>query len=171
MRTQMTHRTGHRPARADEPLRIRAHRRTVKNLGQWTTALQFDDAASRGSVVLDLLTSPIEPGEIDIHLNLDHALVKLLVADGTHINDDDLRRIGRARVKDWTGQGTAAGRRVNLHGELRDAEVRVHRGGIAILSLMLSRRSRAAVRQAYRDGRLERVDHTRAATEAPRRAA
>jgi hypothetical protein len=160
MRTHTTHRTGTQPARPGEPVQIRAHRRAVKNLGQWTTARQFDIAASRGTVVFDFLTSRIEPGEIDIHLDLDRALVKLLVADGTHINDDDLRRVGRARVKDWTGQGTAGGRRVNLRGELRDADVRVHRGGIAILSQMLSRRSRAAARQADRDGRLERVDDT-----------
>lgn len=81
-------------------------------------------------------------------------MVKLLVPDGASIDHDDLRRIGRARVKDWTGSGSAAGRRIRLRGELRDAEIRVHRGGVAILSLLRSRTSRKAVRQARRDGRL-----------------
>ena len=123
-------------------------------LGQWTTARCVDIAASRGSVVLDFLTSRIEPGDIDIHLDLDHAVVKLLVPDGTRIDDDDLRRVGRARVKDWTGDGTTDGRLIKLRGELRNAEIRVHRGGIAILSLLLSRGSLGIVRQAHRDGRL-----------------
>jgi hypothetical protein len=105
-------------------------------------------------VVLDLLLPWVEPGEIDIHVDLDHAMVKLLVPDGATIDDDDLRRVGKGRVKDWTGAGTPAGRRIKLRGELRDAEIRVHRGGVAILSLLLSRTSRNAVRQARRDGRL-----------------
>ena len=165
MRTQTTHRIETEPTRAGEPVRIRAHRRSVKNLGQWTTAAQFDIAASRGTVVLDLLTPLIEPGEIDIHLDLDHAVVKLLVADGTLINDDDLRRVGRGRVKDWSGEGTTGGHRINLRGELRDAEIRVHRGGIAILSLLLCGRSVRTVRQAYRDGRLEQNHQRRVASQ------
>ncbi|MGZ4218290.1 MAG: hypothetical protein ACXVH3_21250 [Solirubrobacteraceae bacterium] len=115
---------------------------------------QFDVAASRGSVVLDLLLPRVEPGEIDIHFDLDHAMVKLLVSDGANVDHDDLRRIGRGRVKDWTGTGTPAGRRIKLRGELRDAEIRVHRGGVGILSLLLSRSSRNAVRQARRDGHI-----------------
>jgi hypothetical protein len=157
MTTELTHVAAAQSVRAGEPVRIRAHHRTVKRLGQWTTARCVDIAASRGSVVLDLLTSRIEPGDIDIDLDLDHAVVKLLVPDGTRIDDDDLRRVGRARVKDWTGEGTQAGRLITLRGELRNAEIRVHRGGIAILSLLLSGRSLGLVRQAHRDGRMERV--------------
>jgi hypothetical protein len=154
MSTDTSHTTQPPGMRADEPVRIRAHNRAVKKLGQWTTQRQFDVAASRGSIVLDLLLPQVEPGEIDIHLDLDHAMVKLLVPDGANIDHDDLRRIGRGRVKDWTGTATAAGRRIKLRGELRDAEIRVHRGGVAILSLLLSRTSRNAVRQARRDGHI-----------------
>ena len=154
MTTEPTHLAA-QSTRADEPVRIRAHHRTVTKLGHWTTERCFDIAASGGSVVLDFLTSRIEPGDIDIHLDLDHAVLKLLVPAGTRIDDDDLRRIGRGRVKDWTGEGTTDGRRINLRGELRDAEIRVHRGGIAILSLLLSGRSLRIVRNAHRDGRLE----------------
>ena len=70
------------------------------------------------------------------------------------IDDDDLRRVGRGRVKDWTGTPAAGGRRIKLAGEMRNAEVRVHRGGVAILSLILSRRHRNEVRRAHREGRL-----------------
>ena len=96
----------------------------------------------------------VEPGEIDIHFDLDHTMVKLLVPGDANIEHDDLRRVGSGRVKDWTGSGTAAGRRIRLRGELRDAEIRVHRGGVAILSLLVSHSSRNAVRQARRDGHL-----------------
>jgi len=139
---------------AIEPVRVRAHGRSVRHLGAWTTSRRFDVRASRGSVVLDLLLPEIEPGEIELDLDVDHSTVKLLVPDGSVIDDDDLRRVGRGRVKDWTGTPAPGGRRIKLVGELRGAEVRIHRGGIAILTLLLSRRHRAEVRRAHREGRL-----------------
>jgi len=139
---------------ATEPVRVRAHGRSVRHLGAWTTARRFDVRASRGSVVLDLLLPEIEPGEIEVDLDVDHSTVKLLVPDGAVIDDDELRRVGRGRVKDWTGAPVPGGRRIKLVGELRGAEVRVHRGGIAILTLLLSRQHRAEVRRAHREGRL-----------------
>ncbi len=128
--------------------------RSVKSLGDWTTARRFDVRASRGLVVLDLMLPRIAPGVIDIALDIDHATVKLLVPDGAIIDDGDLRRVGRGRVKDWTGASAPDGRRIRLGGEIRNAEVRVHRGGVAILSLLVSRSSRNAVRQARREGHL-----------------
>jgi hypothetical protein len=105
--------------------------------------------------VLDLLLPELEPGEIEIALDIDHATVKLLVPDGAAIDDDDLRRTGRGRIKDWTGTATPGGRRIKLVGEMRDAEVRVHRGGVAVLSLLASRKTRGQVREAHRAGRLD----------------
>jgi hypothetical protein len=137
-----------------ETVRIRAHHRAAKHLGDWTTARRFDVRATRGLVVLDLLLPGIEPGEIEIALDVDHTTVKLLVPDGTVIDDDDLRRVGRGRVKDWTGRAAPGGRRVKLIGEMRNAEVRVHRGGVALLSLLASRETRRQVREAHRSGRL-----------------
>ncbi len=114
---------------------------------------RFDVRASRSFVVLDLLLPHIEPGEIEVALDIDHATVKLLVPDGARIEDEDLQRVGRGRVKDSTGTAAAGGRRIRLVGEMRNAEVRVHRGGVASLSLLLTRH-RGEVRQAHREGRL-----------------
>ena len=111
-----------------ETVHVRAHNRSVKRLGDWTTARRFDVRASRGLVVLDLMLPRIAPGVIDIALDIDHATVKLLVPDGAIIDDGDLRRVGRGRVKDWTGASAPDGRRIRLGGEMRNAEVRVHRG-------------------------------------------
>jgi hypothetical protein len=133
---------------------VRAHHRVVKKLGPWTTARRFDVRASRSLVVLDLLLPAIEPGDIGIHLDIDHATVKLLVPDGATIVDDDLRRVGRGRVKDWTGTSALGGRRIHLLGEMRHAEIRVHRGGVAILNVMGSSRRIGDVRRAANDGRL-----------------
>ena len=72
MSTDTSHTTHTPGAPGAQPVRIRAHRRAVKKVGEWTTRRQFDVAASRGNVVLDLLLPRIEPGEIDIHLDLDH---------------------------------------------------------------------------------------------------
>jgi hypothetical protein len=134
---------------------IRAHNASVRRTGQWTTARRFDVRASRGSVVLDLLLPRIEPGEIEVELDIDHSMVKLLVPDGANIESGDLRRVGRCRVKDWTGAGRPGGRTIRLVGEMRSAEVRVHRGGVAIASMLLSGKSRGEVREAHREGRLE----------------
>ena len=133
---------------------IRAQRRSVRKLGAWTTARSFDVRASRGSVVLDLLLPEIEPGEITVELDIDHSTVILLVPDGTNVVDDDLRRVGRGRIKDWTGAGSPEGRTLRLTGEMRNAEVRIHRGGIAILRLLLTRSTRAQMRRAHAQGRI-----------------
>jgi hypothetical protein len=133
---------------------IRAHHRSIRKLGAWTTARHFDIRSSRGSVVLDLLLPELEPGEIAVDLDLDRSTVILLVPDGTNVDDDELRRVGRGRVKDWTGVGSPGGRTVRLSGEMRNAEVRIHRGGIAILRLLLSRSSRNEVRRARKEGRI-----------------
>lgn len=140
-----------------ETVQIRAHGRSVKRLGAWTTARRFDVRATRSLVVLDLLLAEIEPGEIEIELDIDHATVKLLVPDGAVVVDDDLRRVGRGRVKDWTGTPAPGGRRIKLVGEMRSAEVRVHRGGVALLTLLASRTHRREVLQAHRAGRLSSV--------------
>jgi len=133
---------------------IRAHDRSVKHFGAWTTARKLDVLASRSTVVLDLLLPEIEAGVIEIDVDLDHSLLKLLVPDGTVIDDGDLRRVGRGRVKDWTGTASPGGRVIKLTGEIRSGEVRVHRGGVAILSLLASRAHRQ-VREAQKAGRLE----------------
>jgi hypothetical protein len=137
---------------------VRAHGRTVKRLGHWTNERQFDVRASRGIVVLDLRSPGIADGDLEISLDIDHAVVKLLVPDGAVIDDADTRRIGRCRVKDWTGIAAPGGRRIVLTGEMRSAEVRVHRSGIAILSAMCSREYLADARQARREGRYPTID-------------
>jgi hypothetical protein len=134
--------------------RIHAHHRSIRSLGPWTNARRFDVRASRGSVLLDLLLPEIEPGEITVELDIDHATVILLVPDGANVDDHELRRVGRGRVKDWTGVGSPDGRTIRLTGEMRNAEVRIHRGGIAILRLLLSRVSRNEVRRARKQGRI-----------------
>ena len=133
---------------------IRAHHRSIRKMGAWTTARHFDVRATRGSVVLDLLLPELEPGEITVELDVDHSTVILLVPDGTNVDDDDLRRRGRGRVKDWTGVGSPDGRTLRLTGEMRDAEVRIHRGGIAILRLLLDRHTRNQLRRAHAQGRI-----------------
>jgi hypothetical protein len=133
---------------------IRAYHRSTRKLGAWTTARSFDIRASRGSVVLDLLLPELEPGKITVELDIDRATVILLVPDGTNIVDDELRRVGRGRVKDWTGIGSRGGRTIKLTGEMRNSELRIHRGGIAILRLLLSRGTRNELRRAHTQGRI-----------------
>jgi hypothetical protein len=141
-------------SRPTTPQRLRVHNRRARHLGEWTTARHIDVAASGSLVVVDLLLPRIDDGDIEIHLDLNRTTVKLLVPEGAQIDDDDLRRIGRGAVKDRTGTPSPGGRRIRLTGEMRGSEVRVHRGGVAVLTLLCSGRA-ADVRRAHREGRLE----------------
>ena len=135
--------------------KIRAHNASVRRTGPWTTARRYDVRASSSSVVLDLLLPEIPDGEIEIALDLNRSALKLLVPAGAVVDADDLRRVGRGRVKDWTGTAAPDGRRIRLVGEMRGSEVRITRGGVAILQSMLSREGRRHVREAHDRGRLE----------------
>ena len=131
---------------------IRAHQTLIKKLGHWTTQRQLDVNARRGAAVLDLRSSQIPGGDIEINLTVYRGLLKLLVPDGTIIDTTQLHWSGRGRVKDWTGIEAPDGRRVRLTGAIHDSEIRVHRGGIALLSALFSRAFLADCIQAHRTG-------------------
>ncbi|MEU5880966.1 hypothetical protein [Spirillospora sp. NPDC047279] len=130
---------------------VQADYRTVKRLGHWTTARHIEVRAHRGGAVLDLRSPRIPTGDVEIRLDLDHAWVKVLVDDDADIDSWDLRFVRRGRVKDWTGTN-GSGRRVRLVGEMRSAEVRVHRGGVATLSALFSREFVEEARKAHKEG-------------------
>lgn len=140
------------------PVRIAANHTVTKRLGNWTTAREFQVRAHRGHAVLDLRSPHIAAGEITVDVDVDHAMLKLLVPDGAVVDDWDLRRIGRGRVKDGEGRKAAGGRRIVLRGQVRHGEIRVHRGGIAMLSAMFSREYLAGLRRAHAEGGFPAVD-------------
>jgi hypothetical protein len=140
-----------------EPVRIPAHHAVTKRLGNWTSARRFQVRSHRGVAVLDLRSPQIPAGDIEVEVDLEHAVLKLLVADDAVVEDWDLRRSGRGRVKDAQRPDTPGDRRVMLTGALRHAEIRVHRGGVAILSAMFSREYVADLRRAHRQGVLPTV--------------
>ncbi|MFX0573830.1 hypothetical protein [Nocardia nepalensis] len=133
--------------------RIHVDHETTKRLGDWTDADAFDITARYGSVVIDLRSPRITgDGEIVVHADLDHAMVKLLVPDDAVIDQTELRWTGRGRVKDFARPQDAAGRVIRLTGTSIRSEFRVHRAGIAVLSAMFSREFFEDVRRAHRDG-------------------
>jgi hypothetical protein len=142
---------------------IHAHYAPVKKLGHWTTATRFHVKVRRGLVVLDLRSPRIPAGDLDIRLDCDHSLVKLLVAENDVVDHWDLHWLGRGKVKDHEGTATD-GRRIRVHGEVRHGEIRVRRGGTAQLTAMFSREYVDDVRRAHREGGMPTVDDpTRAA--------
>jgi hypothetical protein len=136
---------------AEGTVRIRAHNRSIRRMGHWTTARRFDVQASRSSVILELRSTGIEPGDIEINLDLDHSMIKLLVPEGAIVDDDDLRRVGRCGLVDWSGSPTSGGRVIRVVGEMRRSELRINRGGIAIVSAMLTGEYLADLRRALRE--------------------
>lgn len=139
------------------PVRIPANHTVTKKLGNWTTEREFQVRAHRGLAVLDLRSPRIPDGDIHVDVDLDRGTLKLLVADDAVIDDWDLHRTGRAKVKDMTGR-SGEGRRIVLTGRVSCGEIRVHRGGIAILSAMCSREYVEDVRRAHREGGFPTVD-------------
>jgi hypothetical protein len=139
-------------------VKIPANHAVTKRLGNWTTARQFQVRAHRGSAVLDLRSPQIPAGDIEIEVDLDHATLKLLVAGDAMVDDWDLRRAGRSRVKDAEGPGGPGGRRIVVTGQLRSGEIRVRRDGIAMLSAMFSRAYWDDLRRAHKEGGFPTVD-------------
>jgi hypothetical protein len=134
-------------------VQIQAHYEATKRLGPWTTARDFEIRARRGSVVIDLRSAQIPEGDITIGLDLDHSMVKLLVPEDAVIDHWNLQWLGRGKVKQTFHAGTAqTGRRIVLTGQVRHGEVRVHSGGVAILSTMLSKECVEELRRAHRNG-------------------
>ncbi|WP_412538150.1 hypothetical protein R8Z50_20055 [Longispora sp. K20-0274] len=140
------------------PVRVPAHHTLTRHLGHWTTEREFQVRAHRGAAVLDLRSPRIPAGDIHIDVDLDRAMLKLLVADDAVIDDWDLRRVGRGRISDWERPTGTGGRRIVLTGRLAGAEIRVRRGGIAILSAMVTREYWADLRRAHRQGGFPTVD-------------
>jgi hypothetical protein len=161
------------PSAVQDAVRIRAHGGSIRRLGHWTSARRFDVRASHGGVVLDLRSPRIEPGDVEVALDVDHSMVKLLVPEDAAVEHDEVRRVGRCGFVDWSGGPASGGRLIRIAGEMRRSELRVNRGGVAIVSAMLTRdyvaelkrawranhvTSLADVRTAYREGRWTTID-------------
>ncbi len=140
--------------------RVHADHTVTKRLGHWTDSGHVEVRARSGAVVLDL-RSPNLPDEIEIHLQLRRAMVKLLVPEDATVDHWDLSLPAKGRVKDAhgaTAPGGATPRRIRLTGLAEDSEIRIHRGGVAALSAMCSREYLRDLRAAHKAGRYPSVD-------------
>ena len=144
-------------ASEQEAERVHVDHGVTKRLGRWTSASQFDVRARSAVLVLDLRSPEIE-GDVEIRLNLHRSTVKLLLAEGDQIDHWDLDWTGNGQVKDDQRPVSASGRQIRLTGSVNDGEVRVHRGGIAILSAMFSRAFVQDLRQVRKNGGYPTVD-------------
>ena len=146
--------------------RIAAFYTSVKKLGHWTDSRAFEVRARRGYAVLDLRSPRIPEGDIEIEVDLERSALKLLVPEDAVIDQWDLRMVGRGKVKDAQGAGqnrdrghtdAAGGRRIRLVGQVARGEVRIARGGVAVLTAMLSRQFVEDCRRANREGGMPTV--------------
>jgi hypothetical protein len=146
-------------ATSDATERIRADYAQVRKLGNWTTARTFAVRARRGNVVLDLRSPQIPAGDIDITVDFDHAMMKLLLPNDAVVDDEDLRWTGRGQVKDHQAPTDGQhGRTVRISGEIRHGEIRVNRDGVAILSAMFTKEYVRDALAAHREGRYPTID-------------
>jgi len=137
--------------------RLHADHGITKRLGRWTSASQFDVRARSAVIVLDLRSPEIE-GDVEIRLNLHRSTVKLLLAEGDQVDHWDLDWTGNGQVKDDQRPAGPNGRRIRLAGQANNSEIRVHRGGIAMLSAMFSRAFVQDLRQVRKNGGYPTVD-------------
>jgi hypothetical protein len=137
---------------APDTVHVQAHYSTNRKLGHWTTGRRFEVRAMRGAVVLDLRSPSIPPGDLEISVLADHSMIKLLVPDDAIVDAWSLDSIGRGRVKDGPYSETPTSRRIKITGQLRHAEIRVRRGGIAVLAAMFTREALADLRRANKEG-------------------
>ena len=140
------------PAVPAGPVQIPAYGTITKKLGNWTTARHFEVRAHRGHAVLDLRSPQIPAGDIAVDVDIDHARLVLLVPDDAVLDDWNLHRHGRSTVKDPEGGHAAGTRRIAVTGQVRSGEIRVRRGGLAVLTAMCSREFLADARRARKDG-------------------
>lgn len=133
------------------PVRVEAFTANVKKLGDWTAANRFEVRARSGYALLDLRSPRIE-GDIEVHITAGRSTIKLLVPEDAVVDQWDLTFRGRGTVKDWERPKNAGGRRIRLIGEIDNGEVRIARGGIAILTAMFSREFVEDCKRAHRDG-------------------
>lgn len=134
-----------------QAVRVESYNANVKKLGDWTDANRFEVKARGGYALLDLRTPRIE-GDIEVHVHADRSAIKLLVPADAVIDQWDLVVTGRGKVKDWEAPQEATGRRVRLVGNLNGSEIRIARGGVAILTAMFSREFVEDCKRAYREG-------------------
>jgi hypothetical protein len=139
-------------------VRVPANHTVTRHLGNWTTARDFEVRGHRGVAVLDLRSPLIDEGDIQVTVDLDHGVLKLLVAADATVDDWDLRIVGRGKVKDAVGASRLGGRRIVLRGTLDHAEIRVARGGVAQITAMFTREYLTDLRRAHRDGGFPTVD-------------
>lgn len=132
-------------------VRVEAYQAAVKRLGDWTDANHIEVKARSAAVLLDL-RSPRITGDIEAHLNADRSTIKLLVPEDAAVEQWDLTVIGRGKVKDSEAPTGTPTRRVRLIGGLHRSEVRVNRGGVAILAAMFSKEFVEDCKRAYREG-------------------
>ena len=144
-------------ATSREAERLHVDHEVTKRLGRWTRASRFDVRARSGVLVLDLRSPEIE-GDVEIRLDLHRSTVKLLLPEGDQVDHWDLSWTGRGQVKDDLRPAGTDGRRIRLTGHADNSEIRVHRGGMAVLSAMFSRAFVQDLRQARKDGGYPSVD-------------
>jgi hypothetical protein len=144
-------------------VRVHADHSVIKHLGNWTSARSFEIRARRGTAVIDLRSPHITEGDIELNVELDHALVRLLLPADAVIDQWGLQWTGRGAIKDAgrpAGAGAVTGgRMIRLSGRAGDSQIRVSRGGLAVVAAICSRAYLEDARKARREGGVTTVDN------------
>lgn len=128
------------------PMRLSARHSSVHRLGIWRVPEQISLELRHCSCVLDLRTPTLPPDGVHIDLDARHSSVKLLVADGAHVDVESVNRHhsaasdrGARNVSAWGGAP------ITVTGTLHHSSIKVLRpGGTLFGRLTWWRRRRRA---------------------------
>lgn len=115
------------PAHTNEAI-IRAHGSSPKREGRWTVPPRVVVEAKMGSPFLDFTDAQLQSRDVEIAVDLNMGTLKLVVPDGTSINDVDLiTKFGS--IKNKVRASADPPLRIRLTGETNFGSVVVRRAG------------------------------------------
>ncbi|MFC6704606.1 FAD-dependent monooxygenase [Flexivirga alba] len=135
---------------------VQVSREALRRLGSWSTTRRYTVQGDNARIVLDLRDSCRRFTEVTVMVDLAKTALILLVDEGTEV-DDAIHWTGRGKLKDRWGHDTAQSGTVTVSGDARGSEVRIHRGGMATMEDLTSRKRLMELRELEGATDVERV--------------
>jgi hypothetical protein len=112
------------------PMRQTARHSSVQRLGVWRVPEQIELELRHSSCVLDLRSPTLPPNGVRIQVDARHSSVKLLVAEGAHVELDEVSRHHSATKDRGVRDASAwSGPPIVISGVLHHSAIRVLRPG------------------------------------------
>ncbi|WP_243063392.1 FAD-dependent monooxygenase [Humibacter sp. RRB41] len=116
---------------------IHVSREGLRRLGAWSATRRYTVRADRSRIVLDLREACRRFTGVTVTAELVETTLILLVEDGTQVRNE-VEWSGKGTFKDRWGHGENGAGTLTVLGSAQGSEVRIHRGGVAVLDDLTS---------------------------------